>query len=212
MSIHTQPQADQFRFIPIGQLILSPLDVRKTGAEDGIDELAALILSQGLVQNLTVYDAAVSGKGKPDTYAVVAGGWRWRALQRLIEQGQTTREYLVPCLVTSYDRAVESSLAENSGRAEMHPADQFEAFRALVDAGQAVEDVAACFGVTPLVVQRRLKLTNVAPRFIAAYRAGEASLEGLMALAVTDDHEKQQQAWDRLKPYERAIPRRCGGF
>jgi ParB family chromosome partitioning protein len=205
MSIHTQPQAEQFRFIPISQLILSPLNVRKTGAEEGIDELAALILSQGVVQNLTVYDAAASGEGEPDFYSVVAGGRRWRALQRLLERGKITRDYPVPCLVTSYDRAIELSLAENSGRAEMHPADQFEAFRALVDAGQSVEDVAARFGVAPLVVQRRLKLANVAPAFIALYRKGkgEVTLEDLMALAATDDHDKQQQAWDSLKPYER---------
>ena len=98
-------------------------------------------------------------------------------------EGQITADYPVPCRVTSYDRAVELSVAENSGRAEMHPADQFEAFRALVDAGQSVEDVAARFGVAPLVVQRRLKLANVAPAFIALYRrADEATLEHLMAL------------------------------
>jgi ParB family chromosome partitioning protein len=203
MSIHTQPQTDQFRFIPIGQLILSPLNVRKTGAEQGIDELAALILSQNVVQNLTVYEADVSGEGEPGTYAVVAGGRRWRALRRLLEQAQITRDYPVPCLVTPYERAVELSLAENSGRVEMHPADQFDAFRALVDAGQSIEDVAARFGVAPLVVQRRLKLANVAPPFIALYREGKVGLEVLMVLAVTDDHDKQQQAWESLKPYER---------
>ena len=98
---------------------------------------------------------------------------------------------------------MQISLAENCGREPMHPADEFEAFRKLIDAGQSVEDVAARFGVTPLVVQRRLKLANVCPTFIALYREGEITLEHLMAFAVTDDHERQQQAWDSLKSYER---------
>jgi ParB family chromosome partitioning protein len=77
----------------------------------------------------------------------------------------------------------------------MHPADQFEAFAALVAEGRPIEDIAADFGVTPLVVQRRLKLANVSPRLLADYRAGEGvSLEQLMALAVTDDHAAQEAA------------------
>lgn len=199
----THPQSDQFRFIPIARLSLSPLNVRKTGAESGIEELAALIHAQGLVQNLTVYKDTKKARQRAATYPVVAGGRRWRALQLLIKQKHITPEYEVPCLITSYDRAVEISLAENSGRVDMHPADQFEAFRKLIDAGQSVEDVAARFGVTPLVVQRRLKLANVSPEFIALYREGELTLEHLMAFAVTDDHAKQQQAWNGLKPYER---------
>ena len=41
-------------------------------------------------------------------------------------------------------------------REAMHPADQFEAFAALVAEGRPIEDIAADFSVTPLVVQRRL--------------------------------------------------------
>ncbi len=201
MSTHTQNQQGQFRFIAAGRLSLSPLNVRKTGAEKGIEELAALIRSQRVVQNLTVYEEP--HKGRKCTYAVVAGGRRWRALQLLLKQKHITPAYEVPCLVTSYERAVEVSLAENSGREAMHPADQFEAFRTLIDAGQSVEDVAARFGVAPIIVQRRLRLANVCPTFIALYRESKITLEHLMALAITDDHEKQQQAWSGLEPHER---------
>jgi len=192
----------QVGLIPAGRLTLSPLNVRKTDTEEGIEELAASILAQGVVQNLTVYREPVE-QGVVERYAVIAGGRRWRALQRLLERGQITADYPVLCHVIPYERAVELSLAENSGRVEMHPADQFEAFRALVDAGQSVEEVAARFGVEPLVVQRRLKLANVAPCFIALYREKKMTLEHLMALAVTEDQERQQQAWNSLKSYER---------
>lgn len=197
-----QLQEDQVRLIPLGQLTLSPLNVRKTDMEQGIEELAASILSQGLVQNLTVY-AESDKDDNVARYAVVAGGRRWRALQRLLESGQIAADYPVLCRMIPYERAVELSLAENSGRLEMHPADEFEAFKGLVDAGQSVEDVAARFGVEPVVVQRRLRLANVAPCFIALYRERKTTLEHLMALAITDDQDRQQQAWNSLKSHER---------
>src|SRR6185312_2302427 len=112
-------------------------------------------------------------------------------------------DYPVPCLTVSYDRAVQISLAENSGREPMHPADEFEAFRQLIDAGQSIDDVAARFGVTPLVVERRLKLANVSPKFIALYREGEITLEHLMAFAVIDDPGRQEQVWASLKAFDR---------
>lgn len=193
----------QFRFIAARSLSLSPLNVRKTGGEAGIEQLAELIAAEGVLQNLDVYECENGEGKKKTTHAVVAGGRRWRALQRLIRQKRIKPDYAVPCLIVSHDRAVQISLAENSGREPMHPADEFDAFRQLIDAGQSVEDVAARFGVTPLVVQRRLKLANVCSTFVDLYREGKITLEHLMAFAVTDDHARQQQAWDALKPYER---------
>ena len=43
--------------------------------------------------------------------------------------------------------AAEISLAENIVRLPMHPADQFEAFKALADDGKGPEEIAARFGV-----------------------------------------------------------------
>jgi ParB family chromosome partitioning protein len=198
----TEAQA-QFQFIDVRHLSLSPLNVRKTGGGAGIEQLAELIAAEGVLQNLDVYESEDGEGRKKTTHAVVAGGRRWRALQLLIRQKRIKPDYAVPCLIVSHERAVQISLAENSGREPMHPADEFDAFRQLIDAGQSVEDVAARFGVAPLVVQRRLKLANVCPTFVALYREGEITLEHLMALAVTDDHERQQHAWDSLQPYER---------
>lgn len=44
------------------------------------------------------------------------------------------------------------SLAENLLRETMHPADHFDALAALRKESNSVEDIAADFGVTPLVV------------------------------------------------------------
>lgn len=192
----TKSPSSQFRFIPLRQLELSPLNVRKTYVNTGIAELAELIDTESVLQNLSVYEIE-RGEGEPELhYAVVAGGRRWRALLLLVRKGRITDDYPVPCMIVSYERAVRISLSENSGREDMHPADQFEAFKALVDAGQSIEDVAARFSVAPLVVQRRLKLANVHPKLIALYREKKITLEHLMAFAVTDDQARQLEIWE----------------
>ncbi|MCP1638267.1 chromosome partitioning protein ParB [Kerstersia gyiorum] len=96
------------------------------------------------------------------------------------------------------------SLTENVQREAMHPADQFEAFAALVAEGRPIEDIAADFAVTPLVVQRRLKLANVSPRLMTDYRADAVSLEQLMALAITDDHAAQEAAFYDAPEWQRS--------
>jgi ParB family chromosome partitioning protein len=88
-----------------------------------------------------------------------------------------------------------NGLAENVVRIAMHPADQFEAFRALVDKGANTADIAARFGVPESTVEKRLKLGRVAPAILDAYRAGELGLEQVQAFTVSDDHEAQQCVW-----------------
>ena len=53
----------------------------------------------------------------------------------LVEQGKLVDEQPIECLQVPIDQAIEISLAENIGREAMHPADQFVAFKKLVDSG-----------------------------------------------------------------------------
>lgn len=179
--------------IPLSQLTLSPRNARQTSPK-ALNELAALLASQGQLQNLIVTEE-ISDGAPTGRYEVIAGGRRWRAMQLLVEQGRWQADHPIDVKLHDSALAEEASLAENSAREAMHPADEFEAFKRLVDTGTAIEDIAARFGVTPLVVQRRLKLANVSPKMIQIYRGGEASLEQLMALAITDDHKAQERTW-----------------
>ncbi|WP_194840045.1 ParB/RepB/Spo0J family partition protein, partial [Pseudomonas aeruginosa] len=163
-----------------------------------IDELAASISRIGLLQNLVVILAA-DGKH----YEVVAGDRRLTALKLLAKKKRIAADFEVPCLLVPDASARTVSLAENLLREQMHPADQFEAFAALVKEGRPVEDIAADFGVTPLVVQRRLKLANVSPRLMADYRAGSVTLEQLMALTITDDYAAQEAAFFDAPEWQR---------
>ena len=58
--------------------------------------------------------------------------------------------------------------------------------------------------MSPLVVQRRLKLANVSPRLMADYRASGVTLEQLMALTITDDHAAQEAAFYGAPEWQRS--------
>ena len=77
----------------------------------------------------------------------------------------------------------------------MHPADQFEAFKKLADEGIGPEEIAARFGITPRIVEQRLKLAVLSPKLIALYRREEMTLDCLMAFTVSDDHKQQEKVW-----------------
>ncbi|EOD4920991.1 MAG: ParB N-terminal domain-containing protein [Alicycliphilus sp.] len=186
--------------VPLSRLVLRPTgrNVRKTAPRMSIPELAASIQRVGLLQNLIVI-ASADG----EHYEVVAGGRRLAALKLLAKKHRISKEWEVPCLLVADGTARTASLTENVQREAMHPADQFEAFAALVAEGRPIEDIAADFSVTPLVVQRRLKLANVSPRLMADYRADAVSLDQLMALAITDDHAAQESAYYDAPQWQR---------
>jgi len=185
--------------VPLSRLVLRPTgrNVRKT-PRMSIPELAASIQRVGLLQNLIVI-ASADG----EHYEVVAGGRRLAALKLLAKKRRISKEWEVPCLLVADGTARTASLTENVQREAMHPADQFEAFAALVAEGRPIEDIAADFSVSPLVVQRRLKLANVSPRLLADYRAEAVSLDQLMALAITDDHTAQEVAFYDAPTWQR---------
>ena len=186
--------------VPLSRLVLRPTgrNVRKTVPRMSVPELAASIQRVGLLQNLIVIPAADG-----EHYEVVAGGRRLAALKLLAKKHRIAKDWDVPCLQVADGTARTASLTENVQREAMHPADQFEAFAALVAEGRPIEDIAADFSVTPMVVQRRLKLANVSPRLMADYRADAVSLDQLMALAITDDHAAQEAAFYDAPQWQR---------
>ena len=187
------------RDIPLSQLELSSDNVRKTPADaSAFTELKASIAAHGLLENLIARSMGPSPDGI-GRYAVIAGGRRLAAMQALAAEGVLKEDHPVPCrMIGGIVEAEEVSLAENSVRAAMHPADQVEAFRRLADAGSTAAAIAARFGVSERTVEKRLRLGNAAPVLLEAYRAGEIDLETLMAFAVTTDHAHQSAVWETV--------------
>lgn len=190
--------AASIKMIPLKSLAFSSLNARKSEYKT-IEDLVASIPVHGLIQNLTV----VRSEDKADMFEVVAGGRRLNALLELEHRGTITMGYMVPCAVVDQADALGISTVENTAREAMHPADEFEAFKAMLDAGQSVDDVAAAYGVSTLVVRQRMKLANCATMLIDAYRKGDISMAALQAYALTDDHERQVDTYMSLGKHGR---------
>lgn len=181
--------SQELLLIPLSQLRPSNRNVRKSGSVS-IPELASSIARVGLLQNLTVV-AAPDG----EHFEVVAGRRRLAALKLLVKRHKLDKNHAVHCLLVQDDAARTVSLTENMQREAMSPIEELFAWKDLAAEGRPVEDIAADFGVTPLVVQRRLKLANVSPRLLADFETQAVTLEQLMALAITDDHAAQEAAF-----------------
>jgi len=191
----TQPQ-----LIAVDRLEKSPLNARRTAVKVGIAELKASLLAHGLLQNLVVTD---KGDG---VYRVIAGGRRLEAIHSLQADGKLPEDFAVPCQIVTEAHAMEMSLAENTVRLAMHPADQFEAFAALIDQGESAADVARRFGIEESLVLKRMKLACVAPQLLAEYRSEGMTLECLMAYTVTDDHRRQVKLFNSLQNWQKRDP------
>jgi ParB family chromosome partitioning protein len=196
-------QTKELVSVPLASLVPSRFNVRRHSVGQ-VEELAALIEAQGLLHNLVVTEQEVGrGKSRKLKFAVAAGERRRRAMLLLQQRGRLPKEHRVLCELVPPERALEVSLAENSGREAMHPADEFEAFKALIDEGKGVEDVAARFGVSVLTVQRRLKLSALSPKLPALYREDGLNLDQLMALTLSDDHAVQERTWFDAQPWDK---------
>lgn len=181
-------------YLKLSALAVDDANVRKTGVKEGLVELKASIVAHGLLQPLLVRK-----QGKK--FAVTAGQRRFYALQALQKDGTLANDYEVHCMETdASEEATEISLAENTMRLQMHPADQFEAFSQLAANGMDVAGIAARFGYAESTVQKLLKLARVSPKIIDSYRAGELNLEQVQAFACTDDHDRQEEVFADIDP------------
>src|SRR4051794_19760783 len=99
--------------VQLASLVPSPYNVRRHAAGQ-IEELAALIDSQGLLHNLVVTEQmAGRGKARKLLFAVAAGERRRRALLLLQQRGRLSKTHEVICELVPPERALEVSMAEN---------------------------------------------------------------------------------------------------
>lgn len=183
--------------IRLGALYLDKRNVRKTKGKMPIEDLAAAILRQSLLQNLVIVPR--KGKKKGQTHEVIAGGRRYQALMLLVSQGHITLDFMVAVKVVDDAHATSASLVENVAREAMHPADELDAFATLIDQGHSFETIGNTYGISAMTVRRRIKLLSVSPKLLALLRKDEITLEQLGALAINDSHEVQERVWSECK-------------
>ena len=102
----------------------------------------------------------------------------------------------IPCIVMKKGddaAAIEASLIENVARLPMDEMAQYEAFNRLIKEGRSIEDVANVFGVTEIMVKRRLAIANLLPKIRQLYTNDKIDGETLRALTLAG--KQQQKDW-----------------
>lgn len=188
--------------VPLNKLKKSPRNARRTPhAEADIETLAASIAAKGVLQAPVVEPETDEAGAATGFYLVTIGEGRRLALALLAKRKAIKKVEPVRCVVDLNNDPHEISLDENVTRFRMHPADEFEAFREQAERrGLGAEEIGARFGVSAQVVRQRLRLGAVSPVVMARYRAGDLTLDQMMAYAVSEDHARQEQVFDQLGP------------
>jgi ParB family chromosome partitioning protein len=190
---------DPVQAIPLDLIDLSQANVRRIKNGVSIEALADDIDRRGLLQSLNVRPSLDAEGQATGRFESPAGGRRYAALQILVKRKRLAKDAPVPCVVKAAAGPVsaeEDSYAENALRERLHPLDEFRAMQTLRDKGDDAETIAATFGTTAAVVTQRLKLAAVSTKLHDVYAADGMTLEQLMAFAVSDDHDRQEQIWD----------------
>jgi ParB/RepB/Spo0J family partition protein len=173
--------------VRLDQLDVSPLNVRKDAEVGPDDELVHSIRAHGLLQPLIGYLAKTG-----TALVLVCAGQRRLLALRHVAAGET----LIPVRIVDETTAIEVSLAENLERKAMNPADELDAFQALLATGHYdANRIADRFGFDRRYVRRRLKMGVLHPDILAALREGTIGIASAEAYAASDDQALQQQVF-----------------
>lgn len=189
----TQQLSNLKPFTPgLDQLEPSPRNVRRSTPSKISDaELQAGIEAVGILHPLIV---VANGE---ERYQVIAGKRRLRAIKALAKKGVYADTVQVPCMLAENDATFETlSAIENMHREQMHPADEYEAFAKLAKNGCSADDIAATFGEPVSKVQKRLRLGQLAPAILKAYRANQVSDRVVQAYTLSTDKKRQLEVFE----------------
>jgi ParB family chromosome partitioning protein len=177
----------EYRNLPLVQLQESPTNPRRRFDERAMEELAASVRSQGVLQPLLVRVL------DDDKYEIVIGARRFRAAQRAEKAD-------VPVRVRELTDAqcVEIQLVENIQREGVHPLEEAFAFHALLHTDGLNYDIntlAVKAGKSPAFVAQRLKLVDLIPSIADAFLADQIGVGHALEIAKLPQ-EQQQKAFD----------------
>lgn len=176
--------ATEYRNVSLALLIESKTNPRRIFDDAALQELAASIRAQGVLSPLLVRPL------NERSFEIVAGARRYRA-------AQMADAATVPVRIVQLTdaQAVEMSIVENLQRKDVHPLEEAQGFRALLNLDEpkySIEQIAAKTGKHPAYVAARLKLTELAPAVVEAFYHEEIGVGHALLLAKLQAAQQEQ--------------------
>lgn len=145
-------------FIPLEQIVPSKTNPRKIFNDAELNEMAKTIKSFGLINPVTVRSLNGKAKGKLK-YELVAGEKRLRASKIA---GSKTIKALIEELTD--EQVIEIQIIENLQRSDIHPMDEANGFKVLIDSKKYTQEtIADKIGKSKQYIHDRLKLKDLIP-------------------------------------------------
>lgn len=166
--------------LPIEQLKPGRYQPRKDMSPEALEDLAASVKAQGIIQPIVVRPVA------DDQYEIIAGERRWRA-------AQLAKLDVVPCLIKEVadEAAVAIALIENIQREDLNAMEEAIALQRLLDEFQMThQDVAQAVGKSRTTVTNLLRLNNLEPGVKTLLERGDIDLgHAKLLLALQGDQQ-----------------------
>ena len=164
---------------PIENLHPNPDQPRRTFGEAELEELAASIRQNGVIQPLIVRALPA----RPGHFQIVAGERRWRAAQR-------AQLHELPVVVRELSdiEVLEIAIIENIQRADLNPLEEAAGYRQLMDRfGHTQEQLAEGLGKSRSHIANLLRLLNLPESVLSMVKSGQLSAGHARALVPLSD-------------------------
>ncbi len=178
--------------IELGKLKDAAINMRHAKAAPDVSDILPSVKARGVLVPLLVRP-----KGDGESFEIVAGRRRYFAAKSIVDNGGAVEP--LPCAIMEPGddaAALEASLIENLARLDPDEMTQYETFVRLRKAGTSVADIAATFGITELMVKRRLALGELLPKIRKAYRNEDIDARTVRHLTMAT--KRQQRDWLKL--------------
>ena len=192
--------------IDIDRIEANPQQPRERFSQEQLEQLAASIRANGVVQPITV-------RRLGENFQIVAGERRWRA-------SQLAGLRKIPAVVRDVadDKLLELALVENIQRQELNPIEEANAYRKLIDnIGLTQEMLSERVGKDRTVIATSMRLLKLPRDIQRLIEDGQISAGHGRALLLTEDPKVQRaaanEACDRklsVRETERLVKRLSG--
>ena len=182
-------QEGELRMLPIQQIQPGKYQPRRHWNDEALDELAASIKAQGVIQPVVVREL-----GK-NSYELIAGERRWRAAQR----AQLAE---IPALIkkVSEEAVPAMALIENIQRQDLTPLEEADALKRLIDDFDLTHQQAAdAVGRSRASVSNMLRLTEMPESIKRLLDEGKLEMGHARCLLTLPEHDAERLALEAAR-------------
>lgn len=186
-------ETEVIHHIKLEEIDESPRNPRKTFDQTKLEELAESIAKHGVIQPIVVRKKEEADRLKD--YEIIAGARRFRASK--LAQNMT-----IPAIIVSMtdDEALEVQVIENLQRDDLHPLEEADGYKALMDSNKySIQQIADKVHKQLTYVANRLQLLNLSEFARQAFYDNKMSLSMAMIVARVSDDKKQKTIVENIE-------------